>query len=148
MSIYIREAQRKDATIIVQLISELATASGETSPISANYVETYLASPSSGILLAESDGEAIGLLSYSVRPDLYHAGDCCLIEELVVRAGRRGQGVGSALIEELLIRMKICVEIGLGVMPDNRQAIRFYQKHGFVDEALLLERHFQRDSED
>lgn len=148
MPIHIREAQRKDSTSIVQLISELATASGETSPISANYVEAYLASPSSGILLAESDGEAIGLLSYSVRPDLYHAGDCCLIEELVVHAGRRGQGVGSALIEELFIRVKDCVEIGLEVMPDNTQAIRFYRRHGFMDEALLLERHFQKDPED
>jgi ribosomal protein S18 acetylase RimI-like enzyme len=85
----------------------------------------------------------IGLLSYSVRPDLYHAGDCCLIEELVVRDGRRGQGAGSALIEELLIRVKDCAEVGLGVMADNESAIRFYRKHGFGDEALLLERHFQ-----
>lgn len=146
MIIHIRNAQSKDSGIIVRLISELAVASGETSPISTRYVEHYLASPSSRILLAETNGDVIGLLSYSVRPDLYHAGDCCLIEELVVRDGRRGQGAGSALIKELLVRMKDCVEVGLGVMPDNVSAIRFYQKHGFGDEALLLERHFQKET--
>ena len=27
-------------------------------------------------------------------------------------------------------------------MPDNARAIAFYRRHGFVDEAVFLERHF------
>jgi ribosomal protein S18 acetylase RimI-like enzyme len=28
-------------------------------------------------------------------------------------------------------------------MPNNQGAIRFYKKHGLVDEAVLLERHLK-----
>jgi len=146
MSIHIREARREDASLIVRLITELAVGTGEVSPISPAYVKTYLASPTSGVLLTEAQGQVIGLLSYSVRPDLYHAANCCLIEELVVREGLRGQGVGSALLQALFSRMQECAEVGLGVMPENERAIRFYRKHGFVDEALLLEKHSQKNA--
>lgn len=95
--------------------------------------------------MAEQHGGVIGLLSYSLRPDLYHAGEACLIEELVVEASQRGQGVGSALLTELLLRIAAagCVEVALAVMPDNAPAIKLYHEHGLTDEALFLEKHFQ-----
>jgi ribosomal protein S18 acetylase RimI-like enzyme len=34
-----------------------------------------------------------------------------------------------------------CAEVSLGVMKGNQDALRFYQRHGFEDDALLLERH-------
>jgi ribosomal protein S18 acetylase RimI-like enzyme len=144
MTINIRDATSQDSSIIVQLISELAAASAEASPISPEYVRTYLAASNSKVLLAETNGRVIGLLSYSIRPDLYHAGNCCLIEELIVQEEMRGQGAGSALITELFSRLKDCVEVSLGVMPENTRAIRFYRKHGLAEEALLLERHFKK----
>ena len=99
----------------------------------------------SQILLAEQHDQVIGLLSYSLRPDLYHAGQVCLIEELVVEAAQRGQGVGSALLTELLSRLSAagCVEVALAVMSDNAPAIKLYRQHGLTDEALFLEKHFQ-----
>ncbi|MBN1149562.1 MAG: GNAT family N-acetyltransferase [Anaerolineales bacterium] len=145
MSVKIREATPGDANEIAALVRELAEADDESSPVSAAYVKSYLAFPGSAALLAEDQGGAIGLLSYCIRPNLYHAGDICLIEELVVRAGSRGQGVGSALMSALLERLAAlgCVEVSVSTMLDNLRAQAFYQRHGFTDEALYLERHFR-----
>ncbi len=106
MNIVIREARPTDAAAIVRLIHELAQTAGENSPIAEAYVEKYFASPLGTILLAEKQHEVIGLLSYSLRPDLYHAGNTCLIEELVVREAARGHGVGGALLTDLLSRLE------------------------------------------
>jgi ribosomal protein S18 acetylase RimI-like enzyme len=86
-----------------------------------------------------------GLLSYSVRADLFHAGNSVLIEELVVNEVYRGEGIGGALMDALFERLSVlnCKETCLAVMPDNEGAIRFYKRYGLTDEALFLERHIK-----
>jgi ribosomal protein S18 acetylase RimI-like enzyme len=113
--------------------------------VNQEYVLHYLAGRERGVLLACLDDRIAGLLSYSVRADLYHAGNSVLIEELVVDEGQRGKGVGGALMEALVQRVQglDCRELCLAVMPDNEAAIRFYKRHGLVEEALFLERHFR-----
>jgi len=144
VSIGIRQAGVGDGPAIAEMIQELAAASGEVSPVTAAYAEDYLRVAHSQVLLAEEAGQPVGLLTHSVRPNLYHAGPSAMIEELVVRAGQRGRGVGSALITELLARLVQmgCTEASVTVMPDNEAAQRLYRRHGFVDEAVFLERHF------
>jgi (aminoalkyl)phosphonate N-acetyltransferase len=139
----IRKATLKDIPAIVSLIRELAQAGEETSPISEAYAADYLASPYSQVLLAEDSSGVTGLLSYSVRPDLYHAGLCCMVEELVVAGEKRGQGTGGVLLEALLAQGHTSgwAEVSVGVMRDNLRAQEFYRRHGLVDEALLLEKH-------
>jgi ribosomal protein S18 acetylase RimI-like enzyme len=143
VSIQIREAKAGDEPLVVGLIQELAEAGGDSSPITEAYVKTYLAFPGSRVLLAEEEGRAIGLLSYAVRPDLYHAANSGLIEELVVLRSDRGRGVGSALLSEVLRRLAAagCVEVSVSTMPDNKAALRFYRSHGLVEEAVFLETH-------
>ena len=140
----IREATLADASAIVRLIGEHAASSGEQTPITEAYVATYLANSTSKILLAEVQNRVVGLLSYSIRPDLFHAGPSCYLEELIVEEIARGQGVGSALVAELFSRLAplACAEVSVAVMPDNHRAIKFYRTHGLVEEALFLERHF------
>ena len=142
MTILIRAPELQDIPAIVQLISELAATAGEMSPINPDYVNQYLNSPISRILLAEVDGEIVGLMSYSIRPDLYHAGDCGLIEELIVRDGKRNRGIGSAMLKDLFARLAGCKEISVGVMTENSEALKFYRRQGLDEEAVLLEKHF------
>jgi ribosomal protein S18 acetylase RimI-like enzyme len=139
----IRSATPIDAPVIVALISELAQSGGESSPITIEFTCQYLASGGK-ILLAEVEQQVVGLLSYSTRLDLYHAGTTALIEELVVAEAWRGQGVGGALLDELLKRLEQegCVEVSVTTMPDNAGAMRFYKSHGLTDEAVYLEKHF------
>ena len=140
----IRVAIRSDASVIVRLIGEHAAAAGERTPVTEAYVDTYLACPASTILLAEVQNRVVGLLSYSVRPDLFHAGPSCLLEELVVEETMRGQGIGSVLVAELFSRLALlaCAEVSVAVMPANHGAIKFYRRHGLAEEALYLEKHF------
>jgi ribosomal protein S18 acetylase RimI-like enzyme len=146
MAAAIRYATRDDYAAIVRLIRQLAEDAGEKAWLTEEYVETYLSFPGSGALLAEEGGRVVGLLTYHVRPGLYHAADCCLIDELVVDRPVRRQGIGSALLGRLLQEQEHtdCAEVGVSCMPDNERAIRLYHRHGLVDEALLLERHFNR----
>lgn len=145
-TITIRDANLEDASAIVGLISEHATIAGERSPITEAYVAIYLSNPASRILLAEIQNRVVGLLSYSLRPNLYHAGPSCLIEELIVEEATRGHGVGSALVAELFSRLPAlaCAEVSVTVMFTNQQAIRFYRRHGLAEEVLSLEMHFNR----
>ena len=144
MAIEVRNARTGDERLVAALIQELAAESCEQSPISEPFVAAYLDSLGSYLLLAEQRGEVVGLVSYSVRPDLYHAAPSALIETLIVRRDRRSQGVGGALLAELMRRLISlgCAEVAVTTMPDNHRALRFYRSHGFVDEALFLERHF------
>jgi ribosomal protein S18 acetylase RimI-like enzyme len=142
----IRAATPADAPAIVRLIGEHATSSGEQTPLTESYVATYLANSTSKILLAEVQSHVVGLLSYSIRPDLFHAGLSCMLEELIVEEAARGQGVGGALVTELFSRLVPlgCAEVSVTVMPDNHRAIKFYRTHGLIDEALYLEKHFEQ----
>jgi ribosomal protein S18 acetylase RimI-like enzyme len=144
MPVRIREAGARDSTSIVHLVHQLAAAGGETSPLTAEYLKKYFAYPGSRVLLAEDGDDAVGLLSYSVRPDLYHAGDSAYIENLVVVKGRRGQGIGAALLKHALAELEAagCAEVSIAVMPENIGAQRLYRSLGLTDEAVYLEKHF------
>lgn len=139
----IRQAGPGDEPGVVALVRELAATEGWQTPLSLEFARAYLAAPGCAVLLAEKGGRACGLLSYSVRPNLFHAGDTALIEELVVHEAARGRGVAHALMEAFLQAMAArgCVEVSVSTMMDNERARRFYRAHGFDDEALFLERH-------
>lgn len=140
----IREAKPDDSLAIVRLIQQLSTNLDEASPITGSYVCQSLNEPGFGILLAEDDGKVVGLLSYSVRPSLFHAANSGQIEDLVVDKACRGRSFGSALLEEFMNHMqdKGCVEVSVTTMSDNIDAQHFYNAHGLVDQAVYLEKHF------
>lgn len=144
MNILIRLAGQEDVAAVVRLIKALAQHEGWPSPLDEAYACRYLAAPGNQVLLAERDGEVLGLLSYSQRPNLFHAGEIATIEELIVAEDGRGQGIGGKLVEHLLEKLQKggIAEVSVTTMLDNEGAIRFYKAHGLVDEALYLERHF------
>lgn len=139
----IREATAIDAAAIVALVAELAASMGEESPLTPAYAKEFVQRPGCVVLLAERHGHALGLLSLTLRPNLYHAADCCQIEELVVAAAARGQGIGGALVRAAVERATRagCAEISVSTLLDNAAAQRLYRAHGLTDESLLLERH-------
>jgi PhnO protein len=140
----IREAVASDGRAIVRLLGEMASEGEASSPITEAHVVQYLASPTSRLLVAELEGNVVGMLSCSIRPDLFHAGSVGHIEELVVHRKARGQGIGGALLAEGLSRLRAagCAEVSLTVMPDNVSAIRLYRRYGLTEETLGLEAHF------
>ena len=142
----VRKADTGDASLVARLVRELAGSIGEVSDVAAVDVTEFLAHVGNGALLAEVDGDVVGLLTYSASPDLYHAGTCCQIREMVVRTSNRRQGIGSRLIGELVSLGATAGwrEISVSTMKGVSGASEFYRKLGFQDEAILLERHFDR----
>jgi ribosomal protein S18 acetylase RimI-like enzyme len=139
----LRQAGPGDEPGIVALVRELAATGSWQTPLTEEFARVYLAAPGCTVLLAEKGGQVCGLLSYNVRPNLFHAGDTALIEELVVREADRGRGVAHALTDAFLqaTAARGCVEVSVSTMLDNERARLFYRAHGFDDEALFLERH-------
>jgi GNAT superfamily N-acetyltransferase len=144
MNIKLIKADSGDTPAIIALVRELAESSGEISPVNARCVQNYLAYPGCEVILAKIDQKPVGLISFSIKPNLFHGSDVCVIEELVSSAAHRGKGVGAALLErvKVIAKERNCAELGLGAYADNKNALRFYRHHGLTDEAVWLEMHF------
>ena len=88
-------------------------------------------------LLAEKDGEVVGLAHYIFRPSTWEVEDFCYLEDLYVDPKVRGGGVGRALINEL---EKIATEKGSKRLywttaPDNEIARKLYDKVAITDQV-------------
>ncbi|MDF2878593.1 MAG: hypothetical protein K0S30_1689 [Clostridia bacterium] len=64
---------------------------------------------------------------------LFHIDEALMIELVAVREDSQGSGIGGKMIKELICfcRQKDIREIRVGTQAHNREAIGFYQKHGF-----------------
>jgi ribosomal protein S18 acetylase RimI-like enzyme len=78
--------------------------------------------------VAEQEGTPLGILTY--RRD----GTAC--EIAFVAALARHAGIGSALLRALLARVTDCERVWVVTTNDNLDALRFYQRRGFVLTAL------------
>ena len=97
-----------------------------------------LASDDSATLLAEIDGELVGMLGIGDHFGRAELG-------MMVDARWRGRGVGSKLMEAAIAwaNARGAHKISLEVWPHNVAARALYEKFGFAEEALLR-RHYRR----
>jgi GNAT superfamily N-acetyltransferase len=89
-------------------------------------------------LLAEIDGQIIGLAHYVFRPDTWEIEDFCYLEDLYVDPEVRGVGVGRALIkavEQIAIK-KGSKRLYLTTAEDNEVARKLYDKLAVVDKVM------------
>jgi RimJ/RimL family protein N-acetyltransferase len=93
------------------------------------------------ILVAEADGELVGELGLHLAR--YGVADLGML----VAAGWRGRGVGTALLAEAVERARKAGahKIALQVWPHNAAAIALYERFGFEREGHLR-RHYRRRS--
>jgi len=100
-------------------------------------VQDHLDNPAKILLLAESEGQIIGNVSFEIGAyrRIAHRGTL----GITVVKQWRGRGIGMALMQVLLqwasanpLIEKVC----LGVFATNDTAIRLYKKLGFVEEGL------------
>jgi ribosomal protein S18 acetylase RimI-like enzyme len=107
------------------------------------------------LVAVDAGGEVVGVLALVGReaPEL----------GMAVRADRRRQGVGDALVRAALARARErgARSVVLQVFPHNAAAVALYRKHGFVDrgrvpsgvprrsgerwDALVMERELRRE---
>ncbi len=86
------------------------------------------------VLVAGGDETSDGFALLTLRPTPYYDGPLAQLEELYVRPGQRGRGLGSALLETAvrLVRDHQGGEIHINVDEVDIDARRFYERHGFV----------------
>jgi ribosomal protein S18 acetylase RimI-like enzyme len=142
--IEIREAGAGDEAAIVCLVVEMGRDFAHGTTVDEAFVRRYLDQPRAHILLAVGPEGPVGVLSYSVTLDLYHAAPAGEIEDVAVTAAAQGSGVGEALVREAMRRLVTegCAEVGVVTSRDNRRAQRVYRRAGLTDELACLQRHF------
>ena len=93
------------------------------------------------VLVAEVAGEPVGELG------LHLAGYGVADLGMVVAAGWRGRGIGSALLAEAIDQARAAGahKIALQVWPHNAAALALYERFGFRREGYLT-RHYRRRS--
>lgn len=143
------QATIEDSAVIAQLMTQLIEAVGyEGWQISPEQIEERLRkiadSDAYQVLLAEDEGQVVGLLSLSFRHTLFHSAPTALIDELVVEQDHRRRGVGQKLMGEAIERCRAagCCEVEVSTERSNEAAQKFYRQHGFSHEAVLFELEF------
>ena len=85
-------ARSEDSAEVTDLLAQLGY---DVDPAA---VDTAI-SEGEGVLVAEVDGEVVGLLTYDTRRQLHRNGTVTTIDALVVDETRRSAGIGCALID-------------------------------------------------
>ena len=130
------ELQRYTAEVIAErLPTVLGLAKPPTVEEERRFLGACIQSPNSVVLVAELDGELVGMLDFHGHKGSQrrHAG----VFGMSIAKSRRGQGIGTALIEELLhwAPSHGVTRIELEVLGNNTGAIRLYEHLGFEHEG-------------
>lgn len=111
---------------------------GGAAPLSPDVLENLIerlqqVDPFRG-LLAQVDGQFVGLANCFLGFSTFKARPLINIHDLAVAPQARGHGVGSALLQAVdqLAKEEACAFVTLEVRADNR-ARKLYLRHGFVE---------------
>ena len=144
----VREATLADVDAILELVVAVAGEGrwiGTEAPVDLEARRRRLVEGIEGAdtiaLVAETGGEPVGQLDLRLAP--YGVADLGML----VAAGWRGRGVGTALLAEGIERARTAGahKIALQVWPHNAAAIALYERFGFQREGYLR-RHYRRRS--
>lgn len=136
----IRDARESDVPAIVGLMGEMAAFFGEATTATPESVLAMLGDKSCGTLVAEPDGEVVGVVAWYFYRSLFNAQRCAVIEDICVTAAQRDQGIGRALLWEALERIQPedTAHTLIAAAFRNERAKHLYRSLGFVDDDLLM----------
>jgi ribosomal protein S18 acetylase RimI-like enzyme len=129
-----------DAAALVAVLDSYASdPRGGSTPLSAEVkarlIPGLAAHPTTRVWLAFDAGQAIGLCVGFMGFSTFRARPLINIHDLAVVPGRRGGGVGRALLTaaEHYARAAGCCKLTLEVQDDNHPARLLYERFGFRD---------------
>jgi ribosomal protein S18 acetylase RimI-like enzyme len=105
--------------------------------------EDWLSHPEAFALVAEDGGEAIGyvLVRMEEGDDTWVTGDRrAYIETLSVVPGRRGEGIGTRLMDAVDDRIDALgiSDLLVGAVASNERAVRFYERRGLLRSIVIF----------
>ena len=136
MTLVVREATAGDAPAVVMMLGELGYPS--TAAEFERRFEAYSGVGGAHLLVAQEDGEVVGLAAMQVMPLVHRDLPVARITAMVVRSDRRGEGLGRRLEEELeeVARREGCGRIDLTSRHRRKEAHAFYRALGFEETSL------------
>jgi RimJ/RimL family protein N-acetyltransferase len=146
-AITVRDATPADVDALVAMLVEVAGEGrwiGTEAPVDIERRRRMAADVEAAdvvVLVAEAGGEPVGQLGLELaRYGVAELG-------MLVAAGWRGRGVGTALMAEAVQRARAAGahKVALQVWPHNAAAIALYERFGFQREGYLR-RHYRRRS--
>lgn len=145
----IRSANKKDCENCLKLLRQLWSPEYELDSAQSERLspeklhELYgciLENPDCEIVVAEKDNHVIAMMDLKFRETFFHGGWTMLIEDLVVDAKFRRQGVGQRMVglaEEMAMRRGCCtVELNSDLYREDTH--RFWEAMGYEIEAYQL----------
>jgi glucosamine-phosphate N-acetyltransferase len=135
MTVQVRNAVATDHQACIELLQELRAADrGPLSVDAGDVFEQLLDGVRGRVLVAEDDGELLGLASVTFNLAMRYGGEYCQLEELVVDPAARGKHVGARLVEAAVeqARERGCAEIGAYLVAATEHNRPFYEKFGFT----------------
>jgi GNAT superfamily N-acetyltransferase len=128
-----RVATVADAAAIAELLHAFNEEFDEPSPGPGFLAERLRALlPRDDVEAVVAEDPPIGIALLFLRPSVWHEGPAVTLDELYVRPERRGQGLGSAMIELAfaLARERGAEWFELDTEESDVGARRFYERHG------------------
>ncbi len=138
----IRQCRSGDFGQVVELLRQLWPDKDlDTASLQAVF-DRAIASELQVYLCAANEQHLIGFGSLTLKNNLWQEGYLGHVDELIVDKDFRGRGVGTRLLEQLVIvaRQRHCRRVELDSAFHRQQAHEFYQRQGFESRALLFSR--------
>ena len=128
----IRDAAPADAQAVASLLDQLGYPTDAAA--AASRLER-LGIVGDRVLVAEVEGEVVGLAHLQVTPALERDRPAAKIGALVVDEARRGEGVGKALVDALVeeARARGCGLLFLTTSARRTDAYEFYRRAGLEE---------------
>jgi RimJ/RimL family protein N-acetyltransferase len=142
----IRRARPEDALEMVRLLAVVAEERdriGTEPPVDIDARSEEFARTAEASVIAEAGGRIVG--HAHVERDRFGAGEFGIL----IDAGWRGRGVGSALMLAAIewARAQGLHKLCLEVFPTNAPAIALYRKYGFVEEGRRVKQYRRASGE-
>jgi GNAT superfamily N-acetyltransferase len=131
----VRKGTRADMPAVLELIQELAVFEKEPAAVVVTVEDLvrdgFGANPLFYVFVAEIEAQIVGIAVYYYRYSTWK-GKTIHLEDLIVRASARGNGIGYALYAAIMAQAQGdgVLRIDWNVLNWNQPAIDFYEKTG------------------
>ena len=148
MTILIEPATAADVPDLVALLGTLFSQEAEFQPdpeLQRRGIEMILASPALGqIFVARENGATVGMINLLFTVSTALGAPVCWLEDMIVRADKRGVGIGGRLIDHAIAHAREQDYRRITLMTDgnNASAHAFYLRHGFVTSNMAALRRY------
>ena len=152
IDVQFRAAQRTDIPALCNLLEALFTLESDFQPdrdkqtralhLLIDKANDTNSKPACLVWVAELDGHVIGMCSVQVFISTAEGGEVGLVEDVIIDAAHRNQGIGQRMLHglEQWVRARGLTRLQLLADTQNSDAIAFYEKNSWSRTQLLAMR--------